>query len=302
MKLREFAASLGLSPTTVSRALNGYPEVAGATRDRVRRAAEAAGYRPSVAARALATGLAAPAGEGAIAILADAHALSRPGTGAILAGAAARAAEAGLVLRIGGDADKGMDGAAGVLRLSPGPLPPGPACVTVGEAGDGDAVWADVEAMAAKAAEHLVRLGHRRIAVLAGAADDGAGACRAGLARVIGADYDPDLAVEGAAADPRGVLDRAPPPTALIAADVALAHAARLAGAGRGLSVVALDRGPPDPRAAGLTAVRVPPEELGRRAVDLLLARRADPAGPPMRLRLAGDFVLGGSTGPASAG
>ena len=35
MNLKELATKLGLSPTTVSRALNGYPEVNEATRERV---------------------------------------------------------------------------------------------------------------------------------------------------------------------------------------------------------------------------------------------------------------------------
>lgn len=56
MNLKELSAHLGLSQTTVSRALNGYPEVSEATRLRVLAAAEATGYRPSPAARRLATG------------------------------------------------------------------------------------------------------------------------------------------------------------------------------------------------------------------------------------------------------
>jgi LacI family transcriptional regulator len=56
MNLRELSNILGLSQTTVSRALNGFPEVAEETRNRVRAAAEAHGYRPSAAARRLATG------------------------------------------------------------------------------------------------------------------------------------------------------------------------------------------------------------------------------------------------------
>jgi len=56
MNLRELSARLGLSQTTVSRALNGFPEVSEETRARVRAAAELYGYRPSAAARRLATG------------------------------------------------------------------------------------------------------------------------------------------------------------------------------------------------------------------------------------------------------
>jgi len=56
MNLRELAESLGLSQTTVSRALNGYPEVREATRLRVLEAARAANYSPNARARRLATG------------------------------------------------------------------------------------------------------------------------------------------------------------------------------------------------------------------------------------------------------
>jgi LacI family transcriptional regulator len=54
--LRVLAQSLGLSITTVSRALDGYGDVAEATRERVRAAAETAGYRPNSAARRLRRG------------------------------------------------------------------------------------------------------------------------------------------------------------------------------------------------------------------------------------------------------
>ncbi|MCB1377739.1 MAG: substrate-binding domain-containing protein [Alphaproteobacteria bacterium] len=56
MNLKELSATLGLSQTTVSRALNGYPEVSEETRARVRAAADLHDYRPSAAARRLATG------------------------------------------------------------------------------------------------------------------------------------------------------------------------------------------------------------------------------------------------------
>ncbi len=56
MNLRTLSNLLGLSQTTVSRALNGFPEVSEETRARVKAAAEMHGYRPSPAARRLATG------------------------------------------------------------------------------------------------------------------------------------------------------------------------------------------------------------------------------------------------------
>ena len=54
--LRELADQLGLSITTVSRALDGYDDVAAATKLRVREAADAAGYRPNPTARRLRKG------------------------------------------------------------------------------------------------------------------------------------------------------------------------------------------------------------------------------------------------------
>jgi Bacterial regulatory proteins, lacI family len=52
-KLKHLAQSLGLSITTVSRALDGYSDVAPATRKRVQAAALALNYRPNSAARSL---------------------------------------------------------------------------------------------------------------------------------------------------------------------------------------------------------------------------------------------------------
>ena len=62
MNLKELATKLGLSPTTVSRALNGYPEVNEATRERVMAAAKRHNYRPNTRAIRLATGRAMAVG------------------------------------------------------------------------------------------------------------------------------------------------------------------------------------------------------------------------------------------------
>jgi len=56
MDLKQLSRTLGLSPTTVSRALNGCSDVSETTRKRVIEAAQQAGYQPNVAARRLALG------------------------------------------------------------------------------------------------------------------------------------------------------------------------------------------------------------------------------------------------------
>ncbi|WP_312413790.1 substrate-binding domain-containing protein [Shinella sp.] len=62
MNLKEFASRIGLSATTVSRAMSGYPEVRPETRARVLEAAETLGYRPNISAQRLATGRAGAIG------------------------------------------------------------------------------------------------------------------------------------------------------------------------------------------------------------------------------------------------
>ncbi|MGQ3210882.1 substrate-binding domain-containing protein [Shinella sp.] len=62
MNLKEFATLIGLSQTTVSRAMSGYPEVKAETRARVLEAAERLGYRPNISAQRLATGRAGAIG------------------------------------------------------------------------------------------------------------------------------------------------------------------------------------------------------------------------------------------------
>jgi LacI family transcriptional regulator len=62
VNLKELSQILGLSQTTISRALNGYPEVNEETRQRVMKAAKETGYRPNRAAQRLATGKAGSIG------------------------------------------------------------------------------------------------------------------------------------------------------------------------------------------------------------------------------------------------
>ncbi|MCF6302494.1 MAG: substrate-binding domain-containing protein [Devosiaceae bacterium] len=55
-KLKDIAAHLGISPATVSRALNGFPEVGAKTRARVLAASKEFNYAPNTNAKRLATG------------------------------------------------------------------------------------------------------------------------------------------------------------------------------------------------------------------------------------------------------
>ena len=55
--IKQLAQALGLSTSTVSRALNGYTDVNEQTRLRVQSMAEAMGYRPDPGARRLVRGV-----------------------------------------------------------------------------------------------------------------------------------------------------------------------------------------------------------------------------------------------------
>ena len=55
--INDLARELGLAKGTVSRALNGYPDISESTRLRVVRMAERMGYRPMAQAQAIRTGL-----------------------------------------------------------------------------------------------------------------------------------------------------------------------------------------------------------------------------------------------------
>lgn len=62
INLKQLSAHLGLSQTTVSRALSGYSDVSPATRERVEQAARELGYQPNRAARQIAIGRAEAVG------------------------------------------------------------------------------------------------------------------------------------------------------------------------------------------------------------------------------------------------
>lgn len=91
--LKQLSARLGLSPTTVSRALNGYTDVSEATRARVMEAARELGYQPNLAARRLALGRADAVG---IVYPVDTDFMGNPLFLEMIAGVSDRLAEAGI--------------------------------------------------------------------------------------------------------------------------------------------------------------------------------------------------------------
>lgn len=86
MNLKELSKTLGISQTTVSRALNGYPEVSEKTRALVQAAAQKHNYQPNTKAQALATGKSKMIGF--VLPMASQHEILNPIFGDFLAGAA----------------------------------------------------------------------------------------------------------------------------------------------------------------------------------------------------------------------
>jgi DNA-binding LacI/PurR family transcriptional regulator len=177
------------------------------------------------------------------------------------------------------------------------------------------AVHTDDEAGGRIATEHLICLGHRKIAFLGDHETDHYGFTSSAMrhagyeAALVAAGVAPDRALvrrggherDTAAAMTRDLLQSACPPTALFAASDtqavgALEAASALGAAVPGdLSVVGYD----DielARYAGLTTVAQPLEESGRRGAELLLAVLDDE--PAQGRQLAVELVVRGTTGP----
>jgi LacI family transcriptional regulator len=188
MNLKELARELGLSQTTVSRALNGYPEVAEATRRRVAEAAERLNYRPNTRARSLATGRSMAIGH--VIPLSTKHEIMNPIFADFIAGAGETYFRCGydMVLTVVNDSDEARvyrelatKGAVdGLIVHAPRTGDPriallkeiGLPFVVHGRTstGDGDYDWVDVNNRRAfqRATEFLLDLGHRRIGLVNG--------------------------------------------------------------------------------------------------------------------------------------
>jgi LacI family transcriptional regulator len=341
MNLRALAAELGLSQTTVSRALNGYPEVAESTRRRVEEAARRLNYRPDTRAKGLATGRAMAIGH--ILPVSSRHEIVNPVFADFIAGAGETYARHGydLLMSVVRDEDEArhyrdiaakhsVDGLIlhapraedrRIALLSETGLP----FVVHGRVSDETLPYAflDIDNRRAfeRATHFLIDLGHRRIALVNGLPDmDFAIRRRTG--------YLAALAARGLAADPalirsdemteshgyttaRDLLARPDRPTAFLASSLIVAMGVRRAADEAGLSVPGdLSIVTHDDELAYLrngtdvpifTATRSSVREAGRLAGEMLMGMIAEPGSPLPQRILEADLVLGRSTGPAPA-
>jgi LacI family transcriptional regulator len=342
MNLKQLSEQLGLSQTTVSRALNGYPEVNEHTRRRVMDAARQHNYRPNTRAKALATGRAMAVGH--VIPISTKHEIVNPIFSDFIAGAGETYSRAGydMVLSVVPDADearsyrelKSKGNVDGVIVHGPHandrriPLlhEIGLPFVVHGRA-TGAALpysWLDVNNRHAfeRATNLLLDLGHRRIGFLNGLEDmDFAIRRRSGFELALtarGLAADPDLMgseemTEGYGyRSARDMLRRAAPPTAFLTSSLIVALGVRRAveeaglRMGRDISIVTHDDELSYLRNGDtipiFTAVRSSVREAGRLAAEMLLRRIADPSLPHQNRLLEAELTIGQSTGPAPVG
>jgi LacI family transcriptional regulator len=336
MKLKDLADRLGLSQTTVSRALNGYPEVNETTRRRVLDAARHYEYRPNPSARRLATGRAGAVGA---VLQTDRNLLLDPHYVEFLAGLGEALAqhEIDIVLSParGDEAASYRKIAAGTrvdaLILS-SPLVEDPRIAMLAKLGmpfilhgrtlsDTPHAWLDIDNEGAfrHAANHLLDLGHTRIALINGTRrltyamhrDRG---FRAALA-TRSVTVDEHMVGEGAMTDEVGFrfaerfLAMKPRPTAMLVSSMMMAlgafRAIRSAGLelGREMSMIAHDDVfpflNPDRMVPTLSTTRSSIRAAGTRVAELALEVIGGRAPDSVHELWPVDLVVRGSTGPA---
>jgi LacI family transcriptional regulator len=335
MKLREFAKQLGLSPTTVSRALSGYPEVSEPTRARVASEALRLGYRPNVNAVRLKTGRA-----GAIGVM-----MGRSGEfhfAEFMSGMAQHLETADTDILVtpitaGNDGDemqayrrlvesRRVDA---VIIHSPRPNDPRiellnsfglPFLVHGRSETDQVHAWLDIdnESAVRKATQHLLDLGHRRIAMINGLRGKTYSIHREHGFRAAlqerGLVADPNLMVCDTFTDEigfrhaRSFLERANPPSAIVAGSTMTAlgvyRAVRSLGltVGRDVSVIAHDDVFPyltaENMAPSLSATRSSMRAAGARCAELMLQIIAGRAVEEIHELWPVELILRESTAP----
>ncbi|MBN8633649.1 MAG: substrate-binding domain-containing protein [Rhodobacterales bacterium] len=339
MNLKELAQRLGLSPTTVSRALNGYPEVNEATRERVMAAAKEHNYHPNTRAIRLATGRAMAVGH--VIPIANRHEIVNPVFADFIAGAGEVYSrnDYDMLLSVVPDEEeeqtyrnlKVKGNVDGVIVHGPRQNDPripllreiGLPFVVHGRAtGSTDPYfWLDVNNRRAirQATDYLLDLGHRRIALVNGLEFlDFAIRRRSGYVDALaghGIDPDPALMVSDEMSEMAGfraagaMLALTDPPTAFVAASMisgmGVRRAVEAAGLrlGQDVSLVIFDDDLSYMKngedEAIFTAVRSSVREAGRLVAEMLLNRIANPGAGPSQQLLDAELILGQSTGPA---
>lgn len=330
------ARRAGVSPQTVSNALNSPQLLRPETLERVRQAVDEMGYRPSRAAQTLRTRSSkligygiqpSPAGTTTPIMDRFLHALSQAADEAgyrilLFAGSPGEPTLAGYEELLG---QHEVDGfvLSGTARHDPRQswlAKRGVPFVGFGRMWSGRPVgdWVDVDGASGTdaAVEHLVALGHRRIAFLGWPRGSDVGDDRAagwqramrrhGLStRARRAQSVDDIEAAHDAVKP--LLDAGA--TAVVAASDTLAlgcyHALRERGAtpGRDVAVIGFDDSPTAALVSpALSSIEQPLEAVGRECLRLLLARIADAGAPPERVLLAPSLVVRDSVPGTQAG
>lgn len=339
MNLKELSRILGLSQTTVSRALNGYPEVNETTRQRVHAAAAQHNYRPNTRAKGLATGRALAIGH--VIPMATKHEMVNPIFADFIAGAGETYARNGydMVISVVEDGDeaqvyrnlKARGTIDGVILHGPRMNDPRIAlldeiALPYGVHGRASGInspycWLDVNNRSAfrRATDFLLDLGHRRIALVNGLEFmDFAHRRRGGYEdalRARGVNVDPALMRSDEMTEVFGyrsaveMMAQPNPPTAYLVASMICALGVRRAieeaghMLGRDISVVTHDDMLSYLQNGGdvpiFTATRSSVREAGRLLAELLLERIRDTTAQPRHLLLEAELTVGRSTGPA---
>ena len=306
MTLEEIAALAGVSRSTASRVVNTQPRVSAATRSRVLRIISEKGYTPNVIARSLAghrsktIGVLIPATMTysiaspyyALLMLGITTACDRRGYNLMLSPATTHT-PAGYACINGGGLIAGLI----VSSTAAGPdmlrwlVASGAPVVVIGLAPDFPemcSVSADYVQGGRLAAEHLIRLGYRRLAVIAGPADHaGARARHDGFVAALRQadiscppEYDvtSEFTERGGRRGMEHLLAVQAPPEAVFCANDTVALGAMQAAHDSGLripadlAVVGFDDMPmAQSMQPSLTTVRQPTEQMGLAAVDMLL-------------------------------
>lgn len=338
MNLKELSLHLGLSQTTVSRALNGYPEVSEATRARVMDAANTLGYSPNTRAQGLATGQSRCIGH--VISVGDSGEMVNPIFGDFIAGAGETYAAHGydmILTRVGerDEADiyrrlKARGAVDGLVmhapRLNDTRLPLltdlGLPFVVHGRSSDAQVPysWLDVNNRRAffEATQHLTALGHRRIALINGQETlDFAIRRRQGYEQGMqdaGCPIDPALMVQDEMTEDYGyrsamrMFDLAQPPTAFLVSSMICAAGVRRAlddrnlRPGRDVSVATFDDCLSYFRNSAappvFTAMRSSVRAAGAALAQMLIDRIDRPEAPHTHTLWEAELVVGASTGP----